>query len=165
MGEEFISEYLEVTHNSGSYAFFTSQAQAANDSRSELAEEKNRFMHDRNLVAILANQNILVEQLGTIEREVLIAHAELDQTLAEIEDITEKLLAMPAEVVSEKKQSGDATWSGMRQQVYALELEEKTLASKYPADNPLLLQVREKLSGGRAILETRKRTYRREQDP
>ncbi len=152
VGEEFISEYLEVTHNAGSYAFFTSQASAANAARSALEEKKNRFMRERNLLTIAANQSILVEQQGAIEREVILAHAQLDQALAEIEDITQKLSAMPVEVISEKKQSGDATWSGMRQQVYALELEERSLATKYSADNPLLQQVREKLAGGQAIL-------------
>lgn len=153
VGEEFISEYLEVTHNSGSYAFFSSQAHEANEARSTLGEIKNSFMQDRKLVTIAANQSILIDQLGTIEREVITARAELDQTLAEIGDVEKKLSFMPDEVVSEKKQSGDATWSGMRQQVYTLELEERTLASKYPADNPLLVQVRDKLAGARSILE------------
>ena len=153
VGEEFISEYLEVTHNAGSYAFFSGQAQEANETRSALADIKNDFMQDRKLVTIVANQSILVDQLGTIEREIITARAELDQTLAEIDDVGKKLSFMPDEVVSEKKQSGDATWSGMRQQVYTLELEEKTLASKYPADNPLLAQVREKLKGASSILE------------
>ena len=35
VGEEFISEYLEVTHNAGSYAFFSGQAQEANETRSD----------------------------------------------------------------------------------------------------------------------------------
>lgn len=153
VGEEFINEYLEVTHNAGSYAFFSGQAQEANETRSALADLKHRFMLDRKLVTIAANQNILVDQLGTIEREIITARAELDKALAEIGDVDEKLSHMPDEVVSEKKQSGDATWSGMRQQVYTLELEEKTLASKYPDDYPLLTQVREKLVGARAILE------------
>lgn len=153
VGEEFINEYLEVTHNAGSYAFFSSQASAANAARSELDEKKNRFMREHKLVTIAANQSILVEQLAVIEREVILAHAQLDQTLAEIEDITQKLAVMPVEVVSEMRQSGDATWSGMRQQVYALELEERSLATKYSADNPLLQQVREKLKGGQAILD------------
>ena len=153
VGEEFISEYLEVTHNSGSYAFFSGQAQEASETRSALADLKNDFMQDRKLVTIVANQSILVDQLGTIEREVIAARAELDQTLAEIDDVGKKLSLMPDEVVSEKKQSSDATWSGMRQQVYTLELEEKSLASKYPADNPLLAQVRDKLTGARSILQ------------
>lgn len=152
LSEEFFSEYLEVTHNSGSYEFFSRQAQAANDSRSALADEKNRFMHERNLVAISANQAILVDQLGAIERDVISAQAELDQALAEIDDVADKLQAIPAEVVAEKKESSDSTWSGMRQQVYALELEERQSAAKYPDGNPLLLQTREKLRGAQAIL-------------
>ncbi len=152
VSEEFISEYLEVTHNSGSYEFFTGQAQAANESRSDLADQKNRFMHERRLVTISANQAILVDQLGSIERDVISAHADLDQTLAEIDDVGLKLKAMPIEIVSEKKGSSDSTWSGMRQQVYTLELEERTLSAKYPADNPLLVQTREKLAGAQTIL-------------
>ncbi|MEO8272127.1 MAG: hypothetical protein ABI557_20625, partial [Aureliella sp.] len=153
VSEEFISEYLEVTHNSGSFAFFSGQAHEANETRSTLGEIKNSFMQDRKLVTIAANQSILIDQLGTIEREVITTRAALDQTLAEIDDVSKKLGLMPNEVISEKKQSGDSTWSGMRQQVYTLELEEKTLAAKYPADNPLLVQVRDKLAGALAILE------------
>lgn len=152
VSEEFISEYLEVTHNSGSYEFFSGQAAEANDARHALAEQKNRFMHQRNLVTIAANQSILVEQLGTIERDVINAQAELDQALAEIEDVAHKLTALPVEIVSEKKGSSDATWSGMRQQVYSLQLEERQLSAKYPDDNPLLTQTREKLTGAQAIL-------------
>ena len=117
-------------------------------------------MQERKLVTIAANQSILVDQLGTIEREVITSR--MPSSIKPWQRSTmsgKKLSFMPDEVVSEKKQSGDATWSGMRQQVYTLELEEKTLASKYPADNPLLAQVRDKLKG--ATLhpgKTRKRT-------
>ncbi len=152
VSEEFISEYLEVTHNSGSYEFFSGQAEAANESRSDLSEQKNRFMHERRLVTIAANQAILVDQLGTIERDVITAQAELDQALAEIDDVATKLKAMPIEIVSEKVGSSDSTWSGMRQQVYALELDERQLSAKYPDDNPLLVQAREKLTGAQTIL-------------
>jgi uncharacterized protein involved in exopolysaccharide biosynthesis/Mrp family chromosome partitioning ATPase len=152
VSDEFIDEYLEVTHNFGSSEFFQTQAHAAAEIVETLAQEKNQFMHERKLVDIADNRQLLVTQLGLIEGEMITTIAELQQVAAEIEELKRKQQSVPDEIVAAKQQASDSTWSGMRQRVYELELQERMLAAKYADDHVLLAQVREQLEGAQAIL-------------
>lgn len=153
IAEEFISENSEVMHNVGSFAFFDEQVDEATDELVALETTRMTFMQGKDLIDVAAAREILVGQLETIEGELISSRAVLNQVEAEIEDVEQNLVTMPDEIVAAKQESSDATWSGMRQTVYTLEMEEKELAAKYSADSPRLIHLREQLLGAREILE------------
>lgn len=150
--EEFIDENLSITHNSGASAFFVEQVEEANQHLENLSTKRVEYLQDRDVVDVAAKRNILVDQLGVIEGEIITTQASLEQVTAEISDVEQKLKSMPEEIVASKNENSGSTWSQMRQAVYALEIQEKELAAVYADGSPRLQRVREQLAGAQAIL-------------
>ncbi len=96
---------------------------------------------------------MLTDQMGFAERDILVTRGELKQAQAEIEDLVGKASKTAEEIVAQKDEKTDETWSGMRQRVYELEILEQNFATMYSDDNPKLANARQQLDGARQILE------------
>ncbi|MCU0714104.1 MAG: P-loop NTPase, partial [Pirellula sp.] len=150
--ETFMEEHLKVSRVDGSFTFFEKQTMEAESLLNELVAKRAKFMQDRQMVSIEAGKELLQQQLSGIDRDLVVATGELEQAKSEIEDLGSKVKDTDDEVVAAKVAGSDTTWSGMRQQVYELELQEQNLAAQLTADHPKLIQIREQLSGAREIL-------------
>lgn len=153
--DAFLKEYLEVSRTDGSFQFFEQQCEALEAELTEVIAQKRKYMQDRNIVSIEANRAILKEQLTAVDRDLIVAQGELEQTAAEIKDLEQKSKDISAEIIANKQELTDSTWSGMRQSVYAVELLEKSLATKLTEEHPDLKQTRDQLKGAREILAER----------
>ena len=96
---------------------------------------------------------MLTDQMGFAERDILVTRGELKQAQAEIDDLVAKASETTEEIVAQKDEQTDATWSGMRQRVYDLEILEQSFAAMYSDDNPKLVNARQQLDGARQILD------------
>lgn len=150
--DTFMEQHLVVTKTKGSKQFFTTQKDEAEKSLHELLTKKSEFMTERKIVSVDANRSLLKEQLGAIDRDLVIALGDLSQTTAEIEGLTKGMNGMDREIVASKLEASDNTWSGMRQRVYELELLEQSQTAIYTESHPMLIKTREQLEGARAIL-------------
>ncbi len=150
--ETFMDEHLKAARVDGSFVFFEKQTMEAESQLNELVDKRAKFMQDRQLVSIEAGKELLQQQLSGIDRDLVVATGELEQAKSEIQDLGSKVDKTDDEVVAAKVAGSDTTWSGMRQQVYELELQEQNLAAQLTADHPKLIQIREQLAGAREIL-------------
>ena len=121
----FLDEHLKVAHTHGSLEFFEKQSAEAEDRLNRLVAQRSKFMQDRNIVSIDTNRALLQTQFSEIDRDLVLATGELEQAASEIEDLKSKIAATDEEIVASKNQGSDLTWSGMRQRVYELEMEEQ----------------------------------------
>ena len=151
--EEYLTQNLFASHTLGSLDFFHDEVEAAKAHLAELQTQRTEFLKKHDVVSIEANLSILTEQLSTLEREGMEAQSNLDRALAEREDLLSRIATTDDEVVASKELVFDETWSGMRQSLYALEIQEKSLEAKYSDDYPPLQEVRKQLSGVREILK------------
>ena len=147
----FLNEHVMGARTDGSHAFFVEQSAAAEDKLNQMVADRSKFMQENQIVSIDANRLLLKEQLTGIDRDLVITHGELQQAISQAKDLQEKLAAN-AERTGPKLAASYTTWSGMRQQIYELELQEQSLAANYTAGHPKLRQVREQLKGAREIL-------------
>ncbi|HBE70753.1 MAG TPA: hypothetical protein DDW52_21625, partial [Planctomycetaceae bacterium] len=150
--QQYLQQHLDVSHTSGAQDFFRSQVSQAEIELSELLSERSEFKQQNGIVSITANLGILTEQIAAAEREKASAVSQLQQAEAEMLDLERRLAKTESEIVSVKEEVFDETWSGMRQRVYELEVQEKSLGARYTDDYPPLKQVREQLVGAQKIL-------------
>lgn len=150
--DTFMEQHLVVTKTKGSKQFFTTQKDEAEKSLHDLLTKKSKFMTERKIVSVDANRTMLKDQLGAIDRDLVVAVGELTQTKAEIEGLIKGKNGLDSEIVASKLEASDNTWSGMRQRVYELELLEQSQTAIYTDAHPTLLKTREQLDGARAIL-------------
>jgi uncharacterized protein involved in exopolysaccharide biosynthesis/Mrp family chromosome partitioning ATPase len=150
--DTFMEQHLVVTKTKGSKQFFTTQKDEAEKSLHDLLTKKSKFMTERKIVSVDANRTMLKDQLGAIDRDLVIAIGELTQTRAEIEGLIKGKNGLDSEIVASKLEASDNTWSGMRQRVYELELLEQSQTAIYTDAHPTLMKTREQLEGARTIL-------------
>jgi|688.fasta_scaffold02833_17 uncharacterized protein involved in exopolysaccharide biosynthesis/MinD-like ATPase involved in chromosome partitioning or flagellar assembly len=151
--EIFMEQHLQVTRTKGSQKFFTGQREEADKRVKELLDRKSKFMSDRNMVSVEASRSLLKDQIAALDRDLVVAVGELEQTTAEVTEMISGQANLQQEIVASKLQASDSTWSGMRQRVYELELLEKSQSAIYTKEHPMLVKTREQLDGARAILE------------
>ena len=151
--ESFLEQHRNVSRTDGSQDFFLTQSKQIEQQLNELVDQRSQFMRENKIVSVDDNRRILTEQLGATERELFLTRGEMEQVAAEIDDLTDKALITPGEIVATKEQLTDQTWSGMRQRVYELEIQEKQYSTMYKPGNPKLDRVQEQLVGARGILE------------
>jgi uncharacterized protein involved in exopolysaccharide biosynthesis len=154
--DAFLEQHMNVSYTEGSSEFFRQQASSAEDKLSRAIQVRSEFMQAHEIVSIDANRTLLREELSAIDRDLILAEAELKRANAEIGDLQQRVKVMEDEIVAGKQEGTDATWSGMRQRVYELELQEQNFASIYTPDHPKLVQTREQLKGAREILNNLK---------
>ncbi len=150
--DQFMNEYLAVSHTEGSRDFFHQQAIEAEEKLNQMDDERSDYMQDRKIVSIDDNRRLLTSQLASVNSDLMTALAELEQTNSEIQDLSDKVAEAADEVVANKLEQSDQTWSAMRTRVYELELQERNLAAIYTDGNERLAQVRKQLEGAREIL-------------
>lgn len=149
----FLDRHQSVNFNQGSREFFQEQTREVETQVNQVRAERAEFMQLSKVVSIEDQRRMLTDQMGSAQRDVLITRGELEQAQAEIKDLTGKADETSAEIVANKEEKGDETWSGMRQRVYELEIQEQSYASMYAEDNPKLLNARQQLEGARQILK------------
>lgn len=154
MTEGFLNRHLTVSHTEGSYEFFEEQSVGTESQLRELLKQRSDFMQQFKIVSTEDKRRILTDQLGSVEASIFANRGDYEQVMAEIGDLIAKANATESEIVSEKEEQTDQTWSGMRQRVYELELLEKEYSARYFEDNPNLINVREQLEGAKQILQT-----------
>ncbi len=120
-----------------------------------MVAQRSKFMQDNKIVSIEANRELLREQLAGINRDLVIAYGELEKATAESRDLVVKNDQTESEIIAERLGGEDSTWSGMRQQIYELELEEQRAASVYTPNHPELRRIRKQLEGASRILDER----------
>lgn len=150
--EQFLKEHVTVSKTEGSHLFFEKQAGDAEKKLNEMLLRRSGMLKERKIASVESRHVALASQLGVVESTLLSSQSELQQSLAEIDDLIEKSSKTENEIIASKQKQGDQTWSTMRNKLYELEMDEKRLASQYAPGHSQLVQIQEQVVGAREIL-------------
>lgn len=153
----FLTKHVNVTTTEGSLDFFDGQASAAEERVNDLLEKRSKMLQNHQIASVESKQVALTSQMASIESTILNAKGQRKRTESEIADLSERLKGLDEMVVSERQTLIDPGVSGMRGQLYALELEEKRRSALYTSNHPLLVQIREQNAAAREVLDKLKR--------
>jgi uncharacterized protein involved in exopolysaccharide biosynthesis len=100
-----------------------------------------------------SQRTILVSRIGKLQDELLENEASQAAADAEVQKLRGQLRTLPVrEITEETAGFANEAADGMRQQLYALEVREKDLATKLTDDHPQLRQVREQIGQAKSVL-------------
>lgn len=155
--DKFIQAYLEkhlaVYCTTSSQQFFERQVSQLHD-KLAATENELRDVKDATGVSALEEQRVVaVNAIGTLEREITQAEAELRASDARATGIQQLLTQVPETVVVEET-TGFSDYGAdlMRNKLYELKLQEKDLEGKYRPDSRQLDMIRNQVTEGAAIL-------------
>ena len=149
----FMDEHLRSSATPGSLGFFGSEVEVAEKRLDAMNQARFEFLTKEKMVSVDANRAMLRDKLVALNRDILTAKSTLELTRAKIADLNSKIARMDDEVVVSRQQQSSSTWSGIRQRVYELEVDERNFSAIYQTGHPTLVTAREKLEGARGILK------------
>jgi uncharacterized protein involved in exopolysaccharide biosynthesis len=151
----FVDEHVRLHHTESSVEFFQEQTQQLAESlvvaREHLRDEKNRYA----IGSIEGRRSALELQIGNLQTLIHSNEVDAARSRSKLERLRSQLEEQSPTVVAEVRTgvANNAT-DGMRQQFYALEMEERAMKEKYQDDHPLRQANTRQLNEVRAILDS-----------
>jgi capsular exopolysaccharide synthesis family protein len=156
--ERFIKAYLDkhvsVFCTANSQQFFERQVSQLHQKLTDMQKEFQTLKDTTGISALVEQRTVTVTAIGTLERNITEAEAELVGADAKVTGIQHLLAEVPETVVLEEM-SGRADYAAdlMREQLYQLQLRAKEVEGKYRPDSRQLDMVRQQVEQGQNILE------------
>lgn len=160
--QQYLDHHTRLNRTPGSHEFLTKQAEDM-AARLKAAEDKLReFKTKSGVTSVEEQRRILEQRMGSLQDKLFGVDAELAQATTEVEKLEQTLEELPetrvtAEVEGHPNEAADL----MRQQLFALELKEIELLSRYGEDFVLVRDIRRQIADARAILA--RQTFERTQ--
>lgn len=153
--DSYTTYHIKAYQNAGSVGFFEKQAQQAYDHVVKTQNELQRVKSEAGISELSAAKAALRATTSEIQGVLLNTSSELVGANSEIQQLQDEMKETPKQVDSEvvrgiPKQLGD----GMRQTLYALEVQYKDMQSKLAANNPKLVAIRDQIEEARKIADS-----------
>jgi uncharacterized protein involved in exopolysaccharide biosynthesis len=151
----YLDEHVRMNRTPRAHQFLKEQASTL---RTRLASEEDQLRSLKNstgLASPLDQRQNLVMRAGRLEEELNNTEATAAAARAEIKEIAQKLSGMkPVQVNSAESGYPNMAADGMRQQLYALQIREKDLASRVTDQHVELKFVRDQIASAKNVFET-----------
>ncbi len=129
---------------------FTEQERLLVDFEEQLRETKN----DNAMLTMRGKQESLQTEITDVKKSQLQTQADMVAAQGRLAKLKSDFLVLPKETERERTQGiAVGATDAMRDRLYALEIQEKELASKYYDGHPELVKVREQLTSARDIMD------------
>jgi polysaccharide biosynthesis protein PslE len=149
----FDESYLEANRTSGSHEFFVQQAELLSSELQQATHELSAAKNEINLISIEEQRRTIQSQMSDVESQRIAAQTALATSEATFAQLREMLDRLPERLVTQTVAGfPDGADGQTRRQLYALEIREQELLTKYTAHHPLVKAVREQIVAAREIL-------------
>ena len=158
----YMEEHVAVHKTSGSYEFFTQQADNTRQQLTELEQKILKLRQGTSMSSIDEEIKVALSRVGFLEQDIDRVESSLAASKAKAESLEENLEKLPRNVVTATTVGfPNAAADKMREKLYDLELKEQDTLSKYPESSRQVQEIRRQVSEARALLD--KETPIREQ--
>lgn len=150
--KHFIDRHVNVSTTEGSQQFFDEQAANAEATLNSAMSRRSELLRRHKMVSAGSRFGSLTAQQSAIESTIISTEAQIRQSESELIDLSERSDELALETVAGTQIAPDATISGMRLSLHALELEEQSLAPKYAESHWRVVQIKERVAAAREAL-------------
>jgi uncharacterized protein involved in exopolysaccharide biosynthesis len=151
--------HLRVNRTAGSYDFFVSQTERQGDELQLHEAELRRLKNNTGIAELNAQRQVHIKRIADLEERRLLAETTLQSALAEVAERRKVLDALPeTHITSEITGNPQTAAAKMREQLYALELKEQDISTKFQEGTFVVQQIRDQVAAA-------KKTLKAETDP
>jgi uncharacterized protein involved in exopolysaccharide biosynthesis len=150
----FVDDYIRLNRTPGAQEFLTQQTNAIREGLHAKEDELKKLKNSTELAEPEGRRTIVVNRIGRLEDDLIQTSSQLSASEAESKELHDQLGSLPATGVLEQTTGfvNDAS-DGMRQQLYALQMREQEMASRFTDGHPQLKQVRQQISDAQSVLD------------
>lgn len=150
MANLYLAEHLRVRQTLGSKEFFEETSQQLAEQLNQKSKEIRDYKQRHGILSIDDNRQVLRIRSEATDGSLQMAIRECEFTEAKIAELEDRIEQLPEEVVTSKESS---TWSGMRQRLFELQVEEKRLMASASQDHPEVVKIRNQRMDLEKLLE------------
>jgi uncharacterized protein involved in exopolysaccharide biosynthesis len=110
----FMKLHSQTMQTKGSQNFFVSQTEAATKRLHQAQEKKRSFLEERKLVSIESKQEIMKEQMSSIQMDLLTTQRELEQALARSKQLDIDILKLDDITIAAEQENTGTNWGALR---------------------------------------------------
>jgi polysaccharide biosynthesis protein PslE len=150
----FLEDYIRLNRTPGAQEFLSQQTNTIRQQLHAKETELRNLQDSTELAEPEGQRTIVVNRIGHLEDDLLQTSAQLASSSAEVKQLRDQLKSLPATQVTEQTVGfADDASSGMRQQLYALQMREQDLASRFTDVHPQLKEVRQQIADAQSVLK------------
>lgn len=152
--DSYLEKHVDVYYSSGSYDFFTQQTRNLQENLVTIEEDIRKVKNDTGIASLGEQRTIALNRMGMLQQEIERNDASLAASQARINSLEETMRRIPSTVEVEKTSGfSNMAADNMRAQLYALQLREQDLLSKYTEENEQVREVRRQIVEAKSVLE------------
>jgi uncharacterized protein involved in exopolysaccharide biosynthesis len=146
--------HLRINRTAGSYDFFVAQTDRQGEELRQHEEELRKLKNFTGIAELGAQRAVHVKRIADLEDRRLLAQATLDAAVAEAKERRQVLGSLPeTHITSQITGNPQTAASKMREQLYALELKEQEITTKFTEDTFVVKQIRDQVAAARKTLK------------
>lgn len=144
---------LRVNRTDGSFDFFASQLKQQEGALTQSEDELRDLKSSSGVAAVSTQREVFIRRVAGLEDDRLKSLSEIEALRAEMAARRRVLQSTPATQISEETKGMPQTAAArMREQLYALELRDADLSSRFQEQSSVVQEVREQIVKARALL-------------
>lgn len=144
--EQFVQHHIKLNRSEGAFSFLNEQKEQLLESLTEAEDKVSSLQESTGLISPTEQRLALVAQISSLDEEIRSHEASLVSIDCEIEMLLEALARTPEKkVIASMDGVSNQGTDGIRQQFYALKVQEQGLAAKFTNTHPSLVAVRKQL--------------------
>jgi uncharacterized protein involved in exopolysaccharide biosynthesis len=151
--DQYLEEHVRVNRTAGSHGFFVAQSQLLADQLQKANEQVRDAKTQMEIVSIDGKKGLLQSQIGAIESQLMTTEAALAAGRGKVADLQVSIDALPPRLVTVEVSVSNLAHDNMRQQLYQLQIRERELLSKYTAEHPQVVAIRQQVEDAQEILD------------
>lgn len=146
--------HLRINRTAGSYDFFVSQTERQGDELQLHEAELRRLKNSTGIAELNAQRQVHVKRIADLEERRLLAETTLQSALAEVAERRKVLDSLPeTHITSEITGNPQTAAAKMREQLYALELKEQDISTKFQEGTFVVQQIRDQVAAAKKTLQ------------
>ncbi len=155
----FRDEHVRIHRSAGSHEFFAHQAAKLHGDLDRREKELRDLKNETGLASPEEQRKLLVARISAMEADVLRIDAVRAASQAKVAALREKLANLPAtQVALEDNGYGNEGTDRMRNQLYALQVQEEEAAADYTDQHPKMRELRQRNAEAKQLLAAEERT-------
>ena len=152
--ENYIAQHAKANYTEGSFQFFADQNELLRTRLDQARQNLETLKNRSQLVTVTGHQGLLESQLAKVRDGLLDTETELSGVRSRVgaydQILSESESTITSAVTGKMNEGRDL----MRNRLFDLEVEEKSLQSRFQNDHPKLVSIRNQISDARDIVGT-----------
>ena len=156
----YLEKHIAVHRTSGSHEFFIQQTDQLREKLAQSEEALREIKNNTGISSLDEQRTIILERVGTLQQDIEVTSADLATSNSKVEELQRLLANLPEKIETGRTSGLDNMGYGyMRNALYALQLKEQDLLSKYTEENQLVKEVRRQIAEAQSLLNKEEPTH------